>query len=320
MTCKICQSSKVEKIDDFKPYIDKDWNFEIYNCLDCHTRFALRNNSIDYHEEMHKTANSPYKFHYETAQEIKHLLSNDLKACETILSKKSPVLQDLFTYLKCNRNQNLSILEIGCSTGYITAYLQKIGYQDSLGIDISSSAITYAQSAFGDYYALQEEPGKNYDVIFHTGLIGCVDNPIKFLNHYLNLLSDGGIMFFNAPNVDSVKETNELWVSTPPPDLVYLFKDNIFERVLNGKYALNVTKTLSPLRILKKYVNKFNKSKNNTYPRNFVSPEISNIKPVNIYVKKMLYITIKILVKIKLLKHYSDDYGLIYQIKKIKSL
>lgn len=318
MNCKVCQSLRVEKIDDFKPYIDKDWSYEVYDCLDCNTRFAIRDSDIDYHEEIHVTENSPYAFHYETSEKIKSLLLNDLEACEKILRKKSPVLQDVFTYIKSKNSQKLSILEVGCSTGYVTAYLQNIGYKDSLGIDISSSAITYAQSTFGNYYALQEEEGKKYDVVFHTGLIGCVDDPIVFLNHYLSLLNDGGVMFFNAPNIDSVNEINEIWVSTPPPDLIYLFKDDIFTKVLNSKYKISFVKTLSPLIILKKYINKVRNKKNNIYPRNFVSSETLSKKPTNAFLKRVISSIIKTLVKMKILKHYSDEYGLVYQIEKLK--
>ncbi len=122
-------------------------------------------------------------------------------------------------------------------------------------------------------------------------------------------------MFFNAPNVDSVNETNEIWVSTPPPDLIYLFKDDIFTKVLNNKYKISFVKTLSPLIILKKYINKFKNKKNNIYPRSFVSSKILSRKLVNKHLKKVMFIIIKTLVKIKILKHYSDDYGLVYQIK-----
>lgn len=317
MNCKVCNSKKLSVVDTFKPYKDKDWLFQVYDCLDCHTRFAIRDNTINYHNELHSTENSPYLFHYKSAEKIKNLLSNDLEKCKVFLSNKSPVLKEVFDYIQ-NKDSNIAILEIGCSTGYVIAYLQKIGYQNSLGIDISSSVINYAQSAFGDYYALKEEQGKKYDVIYHTGVIGCVDKPIEFLNYYLSLLNSGGVMFFNAPNVNSIKETNEFWVSTPPPDLIYLFNENVFAKVLDSKYTISFNKTLSPLVILRKYINKFKKKKNNIYPRKFISSKIGNSNSANKLLKGMMKLSIMLLVKINILKHYSDDYGLIYRIDKVK--
>ncbi len=49
---------------------------------------------------------------------------------------------------KVKNSQKLSILEVGCPTGYVTAYLQNIGYKDSLGTNISSSAINQLHNGY----------------------------------------------------------------------------------------------------------------------------------------------------------------------------
>ena len=40
MHCRICNSNTIKKIESFRPYIDKDWSFDVYDCLACETRFA----------------------------------------------------------------------------------------------------------------------------------------------------------------------------------------------------------------------------------------------------------------------------------------
>lgn len=312
MICKICSSKNIKRMDIFKPYIDKEWSFELVECLNCNTRFARRDNNIEYHEELHSLEDSPYAPHYIIANEIKELLRNDISKVENILNNKSLVIKEMLSFLK-RKNKSISILEIGCSSGYVTAYLQKIGFHNACGVDISSSAINYARTTFGNYYALKEK-NKKYDVIFHTGLIGCVDDPIQFLNHYLSQLTSDGVMFFNAPNVDSVKELNETWVSTPPPDLIYLFKDNVFKKVLDKKYDISIKKTLTPITILRKYINKYKGKKNNIYPRKFYN-NLSENKASNQLFKSIVSYIVVVLVKLKILKHYSDDYGLIIKIK-----
>lgn len=314
MKCKICMSESIQKIADFQPYIDKEWSFKLFECLECSTRFAQREKNINYHEELHSIDNSPYMPHYETADLIKSLLDIDIDRCKNILIKKSPVIKKVLNYIG-DRDKDTAILELGCSSGYVTAYIQKLGYRNTLGIDISISAIDYASLTFGDFYALQENDTK-YDVIFHTGLIGCVDNPMEFLQYYLNLLSEDGVMFFNAPDIDSVKETGEIWVSTPPPDLIYLFKKNIFTKILGSTYNVVYTKTISPLVILRKYLNKYMKKENNIYPRNFYSKGRKNIKPKNTVYKIIVSVLVSLLIKIKIIKPLSDDYGLIIEIKK----
>jgi len=315
MVCKICGSNKVNKIDVFKPYQDKDWSFEIYNCLVCQTRFALRDNKICYHEEIHSSKDSSYNTHYQMAEKVKSLMDIDMNKCKNFLDKRSNVLKDLFSYI-LNKPKDIDILEVGCSTGYVTAFLQKLGYVHTLGVDISKTAIEYADATFGNFYSIEKED-KRYDVIFHTGVIGCVDNPNEFLDYYLKSLKDDGVMFFNTPNVDSVYETNELWVSTPPPDLIYLFKESNFRKIIDSQYNIEIKKTFTPANVIVKHINKYKKKKNNNYPRSFIASK-KNItsKKINPIIKQTIFFMVKILVKLKILKNYSDEYGLIIKINR----
>ena len=319
MKCKLCSSSKTVFLEEFKPYLDKNWLFKMYDCKECQSRFCLRDSSFNYHEEIHSSLNSPYQFHYRIAKEVKKKFK-DLNRCEKYLSARSPIFFKIMKYLN-SQSKELNILEVGCSTGYVTAFLQKKGFKNTLGIDISQSVISYAKREFGDFYALNEERGKKYDVIFHSGLIGCVDNPVEFLEYYLSLLTKDGVMFFNAPDVDSIKESNKLWVSTPPPDLIYLFKDNFLENYFSNNFSLKVEKSTTPLVILSKHIQKFRDKKKASYPRTFISDSSVLLKE-NFIKKQLKYIVssvVLLLVKLKLLKDYSDEYGLLYIIKNNKN-
>lgn len=314
MQCKICKSVDILLLKNFRPYTDRDWEFPIYECKRCHIKFAIRNPSIPYHEALHSSLNSPYLFHYEKAKKIK-LMMSDPEQCQKYLADELPILDKLFRYLKLQKKE-ISILEIGCSTGYVTACLRELGYTDTLGIDISTSAIDFATKEFGPYFGLHEEKDKKYDVIFHSGLIGCVDSPIEFLNHYIDLLTDEGVMFFNAPNVASVKEMGRLWVSTKPPDLIYLFTETTFTEYLDHETLdIEVQKTLSPLKILRKI---FSQTYDDTQPVSFIKVPGKKPKPYLFkqIVKKIISILIAFLVKIHIVKHYSDEYGLLVKIKK----
>jgi 2-polyprenyl-3-methyl-5-hydroxy-6-metoxy-1,4-benzoquinol methylase len=314
MHCRICKSLDIKKISIIKPYIDKNWTFELFHCSNCNTRFFTRDQNINYHETLHSDYQSPYESHYETAFKLKQMMQDDLEKSEAALCSKSPVIQEVVSVLK-QKNKSISILEIGCSTGYVTAYLQMLGFKNSLGIDISKSAIEFASLTFGNFYA-QKEKNKKYDVIFHTGLIGCVDNPIEFLEYYLSLLNNDGVMIFNAPDVESVQEINENWVSTPPPDLIYLFKKSVFSRFFSPKYKVSVYKTLTPMAILKKLIYKIKGNKIYEYPKKFHSVKSKKIKLSSKLAKIAFSKIIAFLVKVKIIKHYSDEYGLIVKIKK----
>ena len=315
MTCKICTASKLKKIDTFKPYQDKTWRFEIYDCLRCKTRFALRDSNICYHEEIHASKDSAYQTHYQMAKKVKALLNSDLLQCQQLLIHKSQAIHDLLDYIE-KQPKEIRILEIGCSTGYVTAFLQKLGYYNTLGIDISQTAIDYAQSMFGSHYALQADK-KNYDVIFHVGLIGCVNDPKEFLHLYLDCLDDDGVMFFNAPNVNSIYETKELWVSTPPPDLIYLFQKEGLIKMIDNPYLIQIKEMASPANSIIKYINKFKKRENNIYPRRFSNTrQNTSNKHLPYFIKSALFVMIRLLIVLKVIKKIPDEYGLIAKITK----
>ena len=320
MKCKICQSDKIVLKEKFKPYIDVNFEFDIYDCLNCKSRFAIDVELDENKKELHSNNQSPYVEHYKKAEEIKELMENDLLQCERKLIVNDLLMKKVFKYIEKFNNKNISILEIGCSTGYITAFLQKKGYINSFGIDISSEPIEYAKQTFGNFYGLKEEE-KEYDIIFFTGVIGCVAEPIEFIKHYMSYLSDNGVMLFNAPNVDSVKELDEIWVSSPPPDVIILFEKDSFNFVLKEFFDVKYFTTFTPVNILLKYLNKLQKKKNNIYPRKFYSENVMKKIKKSKYkqlFKKIILFLIIILVKGKILRNYSDEYGLIYEVKKIK--
>ncbi len=314
MKCNVCGNEALF-LEEFAPYIDKEWRFLVYDCPTCGCRFAARGAGGNYHEEIHAAQDSPYAFHYAKAQAVKNLLGDSQK-CGAMLSK-TPTLKKLFERLPLLRKE-AHILEIGCSSGYVTAYLQSIGYKNALGIDISESAIAYAKECFGDYYAQKEPQGARYDCIFHTGLIGCVDDPMEFLAHYLGLLSKGGVMLFNAPNVESVRELGELWCDTPPPDLITLFDAKIFESRFGKEYTLECEAHASEYFIYEKSKAKILGKKYYRYPTRFYK-ESTPQKPKSASQKKLDKIKYKIvalLANIGVMRRYKDEYGLVVEMTK----
>mgnify|MGYP003980873809 CR=1 FL=1 len=320
MKCKVCKSKNINKVDIFKPYIDKKFEFKVYDCFDCKSRFIGNEDIENYKDSLYSECNTPYKRHYTQAEHIKDLLNNDLQKCKEEIAINNIIFNDILIAIE-NSNKNISILEVGCATGYITAYLQKIGYKNSYGIDLSDEPIKYAKKTFGDYFGLHAKSQK-YDVIFFQGVVGCVINPFEFLEFYLSLLSKNGIIIFNAPDVDSIKETNELWVDSPPPDVITLFHKDVFVSLLSDKYEVSMYKTYIPVNILKKYVNIILNRKNNIYPRRFIQLSLSgedhSAYIFKTLIKRIAVYFVEFLVNVKLFKRYSNEYGLILSIKNKK--
>jgi SAM-dependent methyltransferase len=131
-------------------------------------------------------------------------------------------------------SRNASLLEIGCSRGYLTSYFILAGY-NIIGVDVSESALAFARAAFGDYFAMRGDSVVTdrapYDVIYHVGTIGCVSDPLGLTRQLLSMLKPGGRLLFNSPNLQSCWLTNQLWIdAAPPPDLVAIFPPGFWAR------------------------------------------------------------------------------------------
>jgi SAM-dependent methyltransferase len=315
--CKICDAPEAPKfLSNFRPYSDVDWTFPVYECHQCGVRFALRDPLVNYHEILHSTAGGGYESHYRIAERVKHYLAHGaLNKCEQYLLMKAGYKYSELTKFIKTKSKVVSILEVGCSTGFVTAFLRSIGYGIE-GIDISESAINYAKSTFGPFYCLQPKK-KQYDIVIHLGLIGCVDDPKEFLTGYLDLLKPNGEMFFNAPNVESPKQLGELWVSTPPPDLIYLFNEKSFQYMLNNSFDVSCVKVSAKGEVIWKHVKKIMNKDYNGYPKIFrqnqqvydgkrtlIKRMFSRIAMVNAYA---IY---------PFLKKYDNEYGIFVTIKR----
>lgn len=236
ITCRLCQSNNVEFLQEFKPYTDKSWEFPVYQCRDCRTRFALRPNHRVFDYFFSEKESGPYTNHYRYAQDIRHFLQkNDLTGCEKYLAR-IPANRFLIRRVK-SLPLDTKLLEIGCSTGGLTAYLNQLGYP-VLGLDISPTAVNFARAQFGDLYTTDLNDEK-FDVIIHKGVIGCVDYPLEFLADYLARLQPNGRMFFNFPHLANLEKAGGMWLDTPPPDLIYIFSEKSFAANLDrDRYEL----------------------------------------------------------------------------------
>jgi 2-polyprenyl-3-methyl-5-hydroxy-6-metoxy-1,4-benzoquinol methylase len=308
--CRACLSKNIKKIGTLKPYNEFQWEYEIFECMECGCRFSSRDYEENYHEVLHKIEKSPYEFHYEYAKNIKANL-HDLEYCEKILRKRlvfSVVLDKVHSLPK-----EAKILEVGCSSGYITAFLHALGYKNSVGVDIATSAIEFAKGCFGDFYYENVDDFAEFDLIFHSGLIGCVDSPKEFLYYYISRLTKNGMMLFNAPNVQSPKELNELWVDTPPPDLVTLFDKKFFEDFLELQQEQIVCNEISSFTLSQqKYRAKLFGKEYVGYPANFKKKQ----KLYTLF-DRLFYKVVYFLDKVKLLKRYHNEYGLIVEINSL---
>lgn len=232
MICRICGGENSIRLGSVEYYTGYLW--DIYECTECGSRFSQHDKGI--YEWMHKQSGSIYGIYREQAAKCKKLFDNqDLQRLKDLLcmtGKYKFIIESIIS-----DDKDIKILEIGCSRGHLTSYFILSGY-DILGVDISKEAVDGAIAVFGDHFMLFEPKSVSengpYDVIYHVGTIGCVDDPLGFTRELLKLLKPGGKLLFNAPNVASCWQKDQLWVDeAPPPDLVILFKPGFWKQQFN---------------------------------------------------------------------------------------
>lgn len=141
----------------------------------------------------------------------------DIKYSKDDYKKNSsfPDLAEIFaineqriSYLKKYKPQG-SLLDIGCGNGLFMKTASEAGYNIN-GIDVSKKAVEFAKNEFGlDVSNKTVEDliseNKKFDIITLWHVLEHFWKPVDELKRIRSLLNEGGILFFEVPNWNSIK-------------------------------------------------------------------------------------------------------------------
>ncbi len=239
MICRVCGSENVQLAGALSPYADV--SVDIYDCGTCRCRFAPHDDSI--HDKLHATGAGGYTIHDVASQQANSFCQRgDLAGLRRFLLTRSTYR---FVIEQIERHQPVrDIAEFGCSCGALSSYFIKSGYEFT-GVDVSAHAVSLARERFGPHFSTLDEfaelPSRTFDAVFHTGTIGCVEDPLRFTNELLDLVRPGGLLVFNCPNVELCHLQHETWIpGARPPDLVTLFDARMWENMFHDQARVNV--------------------------------------------------------------------------------
>lgn len=234
--CPVCCRSSWIRLVKREYKFKNEFVTNIYDCMRCKARFIMPYKAGNVHEKMHSYAqtgsvkNNSYRALLDLGEKCaKSYRSNNKESYRKLLGAEK--YSFVIDYILNNCNKDGKLLEIGCAEGYLTGYLSLEGY-DVTGTDISETAIQFCKENYGDFFFagdIRNLKGKKYDVIYHVGLIGEIDFPMSFIDVCIELLNDGGVMVFNAPNRFRL---DEYWTETVPPDLRTLFTAETFRKLI----------------------------------------------------------------------------------------
>ncbi len=238
VACRVCGQPASRQIALYRPYVDLEKR--VFDCDACGCRWVEHDPAI--YEALHAAEQSSYRAHDEMTERARDLFERgDRIGLERHLSRLSKNRHVIETVKAAGAER---LLELGCGKGALTSLFVAWGL-DVLGVDISPTAIRAARAAFGDHFAESGAPEiaarAPYDCVYHVGTIGCVASPIELTRSLLELVRPGGLIVFNAPDVDACRERNALWATTPPPDLVTLFSERFWRERFSDRAIVRVT-------------------------------------------------------------------------------
>jgi 2-polyprenyl-3-methyl-5-hydroxy-6-metoxy-1,4-benzoquinol methylase len=125
------------------------------------------------------------------------------KAEEHQIANK-PTFERRMKYLRSNLSKKSSLLEVGCSSGFMLFPLKESGH-DCKGIEPSGAFSHFLKSrglaSYDSLRQLQElAPEAKFDLILHFFVLEHIASPLDFLKTQLSLLNSGGKIIFEIPN------------------------------------------------------------------------------------------------------------------------
>ncbi len=228
MDCPICKSKNAKKrYEKFPGYIEGT-AYDIFECKECDTQF-ISPEKIDkkVYDLIYSQKNTPgYERYFRYARDVKKQRS-PLK----FLSQKESTYFPVYSFLK-NKKPGLKILEVGCSYGYLTYSLNRMGHR-AKGIDISKEAIGFARSQFGEYFEVSDlkdyKDEKKFDLIIATELIEHLPDPVGFVQKCKGLLEKEGRIIITTPNKDY--NGDAVWKTDLPPVHTVWLSRKSFEKM-----------------------------------------------------------------------------------------
>ncbi|MFC1899912.1 methyltransferase domain-containing protein [Chloroflexota bacterium] len=133
----------------------------------------------------------------------------------------------LIELMDINGVEKPKILEVGCSTGYITRYVAKLFDCEIIGVDLSKLLLDIAEEESGKLnlnnisfkHANVENlpfPNNTFDIVYGEAITALVSDPLKVLKEYDRVLKPGGkiatldLFMKESLSDEFVEETNEM--------------------------------------------------------------------------------------------------------------
>jgi SAM-dependent methyltransferase len=194
--CILCASLGKNKNMFFEPSLECE-GFSFVRCKKC--GLVQRNPQPDKDEIINRYANTFGKDYlsYELENEAAFFNLQQLALKDAGFAR---IEKKLF-----NKSKEVpSILDIGCATGALLAYLGKNGWRVT-GVEISPCANYAREERNLDVRSLPLEenhfPDSGFDVVLASHLVEHLNDPLSFFKDVYRILKNDGLVFITTPNI-----------------------------------------------------------------------------------------------------------------------
>jgi SAM-dependent methyltransferase len=123
---------------------------------------------------------------------------------ESHIKANLPTMLRRLKYLSPHIKSDASLLEVGCSSGFMLFPFQEKGH-NCTGIEPSGFFSEYVRNRAIDIYPSVEQmklenPNLKFDIITHFFVLEHIADPLRFLQTQFDLLNPGGKIIFEIPN------------------------------------------------------------------------------------------------------------------------
>lgn len=197
--CPLCNAGKdSQQVVTSHVFGDKEHSRGFFKCSSCDVYFQYP--PLTKEQEV-----SFYAAEFEGFMTSRSGAAGGWLGAESHITANESTRERRLKYLNPHVSSNASILEVGCSSGFMLIPYYKKGHT-CIGIEPSGFFSNYVSDNGIKVYSstedlIKSDPSMKFDIIMHFFVLEHIAEPINFLKTQLELLNKGGKIIFEIPNV-----------------------------------------------------------------------------------------------------------------------
>ena len=195
--CPLCAAGgELQSVVTRHVYGDRGRKRAFFHCARCDVRYLFPGLSAEQEAQF-------YASEFEAFMADRAGSAGGWSKAEDHLRANEPTRERRMQYLRPHLPPGATVLEIGCSSGFMLLPLRAAGYP-CVGVEPSGAFGDFLRAqgleVYGSLAELAAAGERRFDMIMHFFVLEHIVQPLQFLQRLLGLLKPGGCMVFEIPN------------------------------------------------------------------------------------------------------------------------